>query len=109
MTQPTIEQMIEWLDYFTPQREHGEDVVVQTRGAEKTIKAIRAALTAQALPDDEGELWSFMRSTLKQGVDIWHDHVNRHREEYEARIDEAARERVEKLRAAIAAVKDGAG
>ena len=52
-----------------------------------------------------GELWSFMRSVLTQGVDIWHDHNGHNHKDYEvysARIDVAARERAEAWQARAA-------
>lgn len=51
----------------------------------------------------EGELWSFLVSVLSQGVDIHLDHQNKTSEEYYARRDAAARERVPKLLALLAA------
>lgn len=44
-----------------------------------------------------GNLWSFLRSTLTQGEDIMHDYEHRGYEEKSARLDAAARERVDKL------------
>lgn len=44
-----------------------------------------------------GELWSFLRSVLSQGGDIWLDHQALGYEQYSARLDVAARERVQKL------------
>lgn len=48
-------------------------------------------------PMDRGELWSFLRSCLSQGGDIWLDHKETSYEQYSARLDAAARERVPKL------------
>jgi hypothetical protein len=50
---------------------------------------------------DDGELWSFLRSVLSQGGDIWLDHAARSYEQYSARLDAAARERVDALKALI--------
>jgi hypothetical protein len=46
---------------------------------------------------DKGELWSFLRSTLSQGGDIWIDHQTKGYEQYSARLDAAARERADTL------------
>jgi hypothetical protein len=46
---------------------------------------------------DTGELWSFLRSLLSRGGDIWIDHQQKSYEEYSARLDVAAREQVPKL------------
>lgn len=46
---------------------------------------------------DKGDLWSFLRSTLSQGGDIWIDHQTKGYEQYSARLDAAARERADKL------------
>lgn len=49
-----------------------------------------------------GELWSFLRSVLSQGVAIWQDHRNKHYEIYSARLDAAARERADEWQARAA-------
>lgn len=46
----------------------------------------------------DGELWSFLRGVLSQGKDIHLDHQNAGYEEYAARLDIAALERVEQLK-----------
>lgn len=53
---------------------------------------------------NDGQLWSFLRDVLSQGGDIQCDyHAGKYRcyEEYSARLDAAARERVTKLRALV--------
>jgi hypothetical protein len=52
--------------------------------------------TLSTNPIDRGELWSFLRSCLSQGGDIWLDHKEKSYEEYSIRLDAAARERVSK-------------
>lgn len=52
----------------------------------------------------DGELWSFLRSVMTQGQDIAIDYRERGYEEMSARLDEAARERVDKLVDLTAAV-----
>lgn len=51
---------------------------------------------------DRGELWSWCRSLLSQGVDIHMDNSTSHAA-YSARLDVAARERADELAAAITA------
>jgi hypothetical protein len=53
-----------------------------------------------AKPFDEGDLWSFLRTVMTQGVDIWHDHNGGRAscyEHYSARLDAAAAERAKEL------------
>lgn len=47
---------------------------------------------------DDGELWSFFRAMLSQGGDIWLDHREKSHEEYSARLDAAARERLKQFK-----------
>ena len=56
---------------------------------------------------DDGELWSFIRRLMSQGKDIHLDHVERTYEEYSARLDCAALERLSELKALIAAANRG--
>ena len=44
---------------------------------------------------NDGELWSFLRAVLSQGGGIWLDHRKKSYEEYSARLDAAASDRVE--------------
>lgn len=46
---------------------------------------------------NSGELWSFLRSVLSQGADIYLDHKDKGYESYSARLDCAARERADQL------------
>lgn len=45
----------------------------------------------------EGDLWSWLRNVLQQGGAIWQDYVDDDYEKYSARLDEAARERLDEL------------
>ena len=67
-------------------------------------RAARALPQTASEPTDalDGNLWSFLRSTLSQGGDILIDYQDRPYEERSARLDLAARERVLKLHAAMA-------
>lgn len=53
-----------------------------------------------------GELWSFMRSVLLQGQDIALDYRDKGYEEMSARLDEAARERADKLEKLLGSTPD---
>ena len=64
--------------------------------------SIPRASAPQASKDQLGELWSFLRSVLSQGGDIWLDHREKSYEQYSARLDAAARERVDALAKLIA-------
>ena len=55
------------------------------------------AAPAPAQPVDDGKLWSFLRSVMAQGIGIRADHTEY--ELFSARLDAAAAERVEQLRA----------
>jgi hypothetical protein len=50
---------------------------------------------------DKGKLWSFLRSTLSQGGDIWIDHQTKGYEQYSIRLDAAARERADAFEALV--------
>jgi hypothetical protein len=50
---------------------------------------------------DDGELWSFIRRCMAQGKDIHLDHAERTYEEYSARLDLAALERLPELQSYI--------
>ena len=57
---------------------------------------------------NDGDLWSFLRAVLEQGAAIQQDYAAGKYENYEhyaARIDEAARERAEQLRARLTKAK----
>ncbi len=59
---------------------------------------------------DEGEIWSFLRKVIDQGGAIQQDYqAGKYKcyEEYSARMDQAARERVDEFMAAIAGKKKG--
>lgn len=53
---------------------------------------------------DDGKLWSFLRSVMAQGIDIRADHAEY--ELFSARMDDAAHERVEQLRAIMGASRE---
>lgn len=56
----------------------------------------------------DGELWSFLRDVLTQGVAIHQDHYSKTYEEYSVRLDTAAHERVGELATRVAK-SDGNG
>lgn len=58
-------------------------------------------LTSNSKVYDDGELWSFIRRCMSQGKDIHLDHAERTYEEYSARLDLAALERLPELQAYI--------
>lgn len=49
-------------------------------------------------------LWSFLRTVLSQGGDIWIDHQQKSYEQYSARLDLAARERTDELERALSGI-----
>lgn len=51
---------------------------------------------------DDGELWSFLRSVLSQGRDIYLDHEETNYETFSAALDAAALERLEPLKKLLA-------
>lgn len=64
------------------------------------LATLRTQLAAQPRqPIDDGRLWSFLRNVMTQGADICADHTEY--ELFSARMDAAASERVEQLRAII--------
>jgi hypothetical protein len=66
--------------------------------------ALRAL--AEARRDDEGSLWALFRDILMQGHAIYQDHTRGTYEELSARLDGAARERVDEFLAARQPEKD---
>ena len=73
--------------------------------ADKVVETVTTADTGMLVhPATDGDLWSFLRSVLEQGVAIQQDYAAGKYESYEhyaIRVDGAARERVEQLRALL--------
>lgn len=107
MTQPTIEEMIAWCDASASSQEPDDEFM---------IEAIRAALTAQGLPEDRNRLpleeipegiqfKSMIKSGKHDGYNVMLSGVRNGRICF---FDGDAATPAEALRAAIAAAKDGA-
>jgi len=88
-----------------PQCIHGKTTTERCIPCEKDAEAGRgngfiAPSSKQSVYED-GELWSFIRRCMSQGKDIHLDHAERTYEEYSARLDLAALERLPELKAYI--------
>lgn len=66
-----------------------------------TDSSEKPQVTSNSKVYDDGELWSFIRRCMSQGKDIHLDHAERTYEEYSARLDLAALERLPELQAYI--------
>jgi hypothetical protein len=84
---------------------HGHEVRADSATCTAKTFRLNHEVTAQPRePLEALELWSFLRNVLEQGRSIQMDYVNGKYPTYEelcARVDEAARERYDELRAAI--------
>lgn len=92
-----------WLCEETGQRFSGDELdaaafVKYRRGSPPAAPDARAVA-----PISEGELWSFLRSVMSQGADIWLDHQEKSHALYSIRLDAAASERADELMAKLAA------
>lgn len=75
---------------------------------EANVKGWRDSIAASSASPrtltDDGKLWSFLRNVMAQGIDIRADHDQY--EMFSARMDAAAAERVDQLRAMLSATPD---
>jgi len=92
--QRTIDAALTRLSNETPQPASNRTVRYYTHPGTGELLVDRRQPVETKAPIDEGKLWSFLRTVLAQGADIWIDHRDKSTELYSARMDAAARERI---------------